>query len=100
LHEIAHTAKSFLDVESPHGREFCKRLLELVKHEMGIESYKTLRESFKNNRVKVRGSDQDWENRRIEKKNKKIAKSQEKIIQPVYNTIALKTMEDTNDKKG
>lgn len=57
--------------EAGHGREFCKRFLALIKHELGKQAWKDLKESYKSAGVKVRGSDYDWEMQRRKKKEKR-----------------------------
>ena len=56
LHEIAHvvTDQEYKrsDGIAAHGPEFCSNLLQLVRRWMGAEAHATLKESFKNGRVK------------------------------------------------
>lgn len=54
LHEVAHVVT--LDAQGMsapyHGREFARVFLDLVRHQLGEESWRVLRDSFKVNRVK------------------------------------------------
>jgi putative metallohydrolase (TIGR04338 family) len=53
LHELAHILLACnLSVEAPHGREFCRAMLALVKHQMGKDAYDTLKASYKANKVR------------------------------------------------
>lgn len=55
LHEIAHHAKDRMyghRGSAPHGREFAKTFLELVRHKMGDECWWLLKESFRKHKVK------------------------------------------------
>jgi putative metallohydrolase (TIGR04338 family) len=55
LHELAHV---LTDAEfgrknaAPHGREFARTLLTLVRHEMGDEAWRALKDSFRTHKVK------------------------------------------------
>lgn len=54
LHELAHVCVNYTDgFEYPaHGREFCSTFLALVRHELGDEAWRSLKDSFRRNRVK------------------------------------------------
>ncbi len=53
LHELAHILlSSNLSLEAAHGREFCRAMLALVKHQMGIDAYNELKAAYKKHRVK------------------------------------------------
>lgn len=54
LHEIAHhaTTRAFGRQAAAHGREFAKVMLELVRHKMGDEVWRTLKDSFVKHKVK------------------------------------------------
>jgi len=72
LHEVAHAIKDRWPIkESPHGRDFCKRYLKLVKHYMGKAAHDVLKKAMREKKVKLRGTDKDWERRRIERHNRK-----------------------------
>lgn len=50
LHELAHIACS--NEHAPHGREFSRMFLSMVKRWMGREAWEVLREEFKAAKVK------------------------------------------------
>lgn len=50
LHELAHAVKRLRS--KPHGRQFCKRYLELVSIYMGEDKYLELKKTFIKNKVK------------------------------------------------
>lgn len=50
LHEIAHLATPA--PMAGHGREYAANYLLLVRHFLGVEAHRALRESFKEHRVK------------------------------------------------
>ena len=55
LHELAHTLVNFsYHRVAPHGREFAKEYLGLIKRFIGKESYSLLKESYKKNHVHYR----------------------------------------------
>lgn len=86
LHELAHALKYSTvdgqverrnprhdpDAEPWHGRDFCKRLLELVGHQLGLDARRALRRCFKERRVKVRGCDADAQRRLAERRKKEL----------------------------
>jgi putative metallohydrolase (TIGR04338 family) len=75
LHELSHSIKprQWSGVrEASHGREFCKRLLKLVRHHMGKAAHDTLKEAMREKKVKLRGTDAEWDRRRIERNNRRI----------------------------
>jgi len=53
LHEIAHAVTIHRSDVAPHGREFAAAYLCLVRHMMGAESAKALRDSMRHYRVRV-----------------------------------------------
>ena len=52
LHELSHACD--LSHSGWHGRPFCRIFLELLRHELGDEVWKTMKECFKEKRVKVK----------------------------------------------
>lgn len=60
LHELAHAAKWNRRTwnEAPHGRDFCKRFIEMVKRVYGQEAAVILKKAFRDGKVKTSGRDE------------------------------------------
>lgn len=88
LHEICHSIidKKYLSV-APHGPQFCKTYLLLVKHFLGKECYEELKQSIKLNKVKFS----------VRKKN--VSPNKPKRTMPVAAIEALRRYQESK-KKG
>lgn len=64
VHELAHACISVFRIsESWHGREFCKRFLEMVQHFYGKSARDILRQAMKECGVRIKGTDRQWAER-------------------------------------
>jgi putative metallohydrolase (TIGR04338 family) len=54
IHEVAHiiSARHYGHQIAGHGWEYCSVYLDLVRHIMGVEAFETLKQSFKDHKVK------------------------------------------------